>query len=385
MSSALLRFVHTTSCKCAFEIPYLLFLNFNMHSLFQPDATLDGSGSSPTVNSSVEDVEDVEDGPPLSVDVDGGTEIPHEASLGILRNGGYGKTTVAPAMEGAGPLTRLGGSSQQLPNLEPHQHSTLFYLSLIEGRCRSQAAFLLNKGRHPTEQLREDHPEVRALSRPLFAEMSKELHKAGILPHDFAGEDLEELRGQYLNTFDTALHTIATKATNIIPDHSTGNSSHISNAFAIARAPRVFDMEKMMHNNLLGGPQSLLSSLILKGSGGEQLPTSIFRTQYGPKTLIGKGGFGYVFRAKNLVDDREYAIKRIVIRGKKVNLADNKDQQQALLIEARSLSKLSHQNIVRYYGAWVETCPAGTRLDVDLDKLSEEITEYAFYSLNVYF
>lgn len=334
-----------------------------MSSSFQPNVPLHGAGIDSTVDSSVLDSAD------LSVDESievSGEDLPHGS-----QNGSYALPKVAPAtgrsLSGiAGSLTRLGTSSSHLPNLEPHQHSTLFYLSLIEGRCRTQAAYLLNEGRHPTDRLSEDHAEVCALARPLFAEMSKELHKAGILPDEFAGQDLEDLRGKYLHTFDTILQNIATTAAHIIPDHSTGGSNLTSDVFALTRPSPISAMEKIVkRNNSTGGQQSLLSSLILRGSGGEQLPTSIFQTQYGPKSLLGKGGFGQVFRVRNLVDDREYAVKRIVIRCNKVNLAGNKTQQQALLMEARSLSKLNHQNIVRYYGAWVETCPAGIRLDGD--------------------
>jgi eukaryotic translation initiation factor 2-alpha kinase 3 len=68
-------------------------------------------------------------------------------------------------------LTRLSGSHPQLPNILPHQHSTLFYLSLIEGRCRTQAATALNSGRRPEDHLPEHHPDVHGLSQHLFGEM----------------------------------------------------------------------------------------------------------------------------------------------------------------------------------------------------------------------
>ena len=336
-----------------------------MFSSFQPDPPISGPGNGSTADPSMEDsLESVE-----SSSVDESVGVSHGDLPNVFQNGAYTKSTVSPmtgpSMPGiAGPLTRLAPSSSHLPNLEPHQHSTLFYLSLIEGRCRTQAAYLLNEGRHPTDQLTEDHAEVCALARPLFAEMSKELHKAGILPGEFAGQDLEDLRGKYLNTFDSALQTIATKAAHAIPGHSTPGSNLTPDAFAIARPSLLSAMDKAVkHNSSASLQTSLLSSIILRGNGGEQLPTSIFQTQYGPKSLLGKGGFGHVFKVRNVVDDREYAVKRIVIRSKKFNLAGNKNQQQTLLMEARSLSKLNHQNIVRYYGAWVETCPAGTRFD----------------------
>jgi len=264
---------------------------------------------------------------------------------------------MGPLSPGAGPITRLGATSSHLPNLETRQHSVLFYLSLIEGRCRTQAARILNEGRHPVDQLPENDPEVRALARQLFAEMSSELHKAGILPDEFAGRDLEDLRARYLNTFDAILQNIATKETTHLYQQSTYSSIDRSNVFAVStRSPTALE-KRHQYDNLAMAPKSFLYSHILRDGGGERMPTSIFQTQYEIKSVIGRGGYGAVYRAKNLIDEQEYAVKKIVISGKKVKLAVSSDQQHALLIEARTLSKLNHQNIVRYYGVWVETRP----------------------------
>lgn len=332
-------------------------------SSFQADVLFDGSDHNSTVDSGVTES--------IETSVDESIEVSHGDLPDVSQNGGYRKPTIfstGPALPGAaGPLMKLAPSSSHLPNLETHQHSTLFYLSLIEGRCRTQAASILNAGRHPTDRLAEDHADVCALARPLFAEMSKELHKAGILPDEFAGQDLEDLRGKYLNTFDTALQNIAARAAHTISDHSLRGANLPADALALSRPFLHPAMDKMTIRS--GSPalqSSLFSSLILRGSSGDQSPNSIFQTQYGPKSLLGRGGFGNVYRVRNLVDDREYAVKRIVIRSKKLNQAGNKNHHHTILMEARSLSKLNHQNIVRYYGAWVEACPAGTILDGDI-------------------
>jgi len=108
-------------------------------------------------------------------------------------------------------LARTTGTNvtlPRLPNLQPQQHATLFYLSLIDGRCRTQAAHTFNRGRSSEEAVSEDHPEVLVLAQHLFAEMRNELVKAGLLPEDFAASSLPDLR-QYLDSFDNLLGTIA--------------------------------------------------------------------------------------------------------------------------------------------------------------------------------
>jgi len=100
----------------------------------------------------------------------------------------------------------------RLPNLQPQQHATLFYLSLIEGRCRTQAANTINAGRSPEYLVPEGHPDVLGLAQHLFTEMQRELVKAGLIPADFEAPVLSELR-QYLHSFDNLLTNIASQRT----------------------------------------------------------------------------------------------------------------------------------------------------------------------------
>lgn len=82
-----------------------------------------------------------------------------------------------------GAVVRTGGTGvtlPKLPNLQPQQHATLFYLSLIEGRCRTQAANTINAGRDADNTISEDHPEVLSLAQHLFKEMRGDLVKAGL-------------------------------------------------------------------------------------------------------------------------------------------------------------------------------------------------------------
>ena len=131
-------------------------------------------------------------------------------------------------------LTRLNNDHPLLPNIQPHQHSTLFYLSLIEGRCRTQAASVLNARRRLEERLPEHHPEVHSLAQHLFSEMTKTLHQAGVLPDEFAGQELSELRRNYLSSFDTILQGIATqKQRDFENDNTYSSLFDRSNAFAI--------------------------------------------------------------------------------------------------------------------------------------------------------
>lgn len=86
---------------------------------------------------------------------------------------------------------------------------------------------------------------------------------------------------------------------------------------------------------------------------------------------LGKGGFGVVFEVKNKLDDCKYAIKRIV-------LPNRQESRDRVMREVRTLAHCEHQNIVRYFQAWVETPPPGwqekeDRIWMDREALSHSI------------
>jgi translation initiation factor 2-alpha kinase 4 len=63
--------------------------------------------------------------------------------------------------------------------------------------------------------------------------------------------------------------------------------------------------------------------------------------------LLGKGAYGAVYRARNRLDGRDYAIK-------KIRLSASAENDDKTLREITALSRLSHQNIVRYVTSWIQ-------------------------------
>jgi len=271
-------------------------------------------------------------------------------------------------------LALLGAST--LPDLDARQHSTFFYLSLIEGRCRAQAANLINAGRRSKEHLPDTHPEVRDLARHLFAEMSKELHKAGILPDEFASQNLEKLRTQYLNSFDNILHNIAAKRTKDVVDLDVYGSITNSDVFTVSNRSTSYETRALAGQELAIMPSkqspSLTSSHLrrlvsfyLENNQNKTVEQSIYNTEYDQIEVIGKGGFGRVYKVVSLVDRQSYAVKKVVMRGINLNLMRGMSREaieqkmETMLAEVLALSRLRHTNVVRYFHAWVELCEPG--------------------------
>jgi serine/threonine protein kinase/histidyl-tRNA synthetase len=125
-----------------------------------------------------------------------------------------------------------------------------------------------------------------------------------------------------------------------------------------------FDMEKQVQEELnlrthISKPNEplLLNSLTnIKNLDKELLesplrvPQSItgfdYKSYFEQNELIGKGGGGSVYRVTNKIDECVYAVKIIKLKGLKASAS--------IMKEVLVLSRLQHQNIVRYHNAWFE-------------------------------
>lgn len=73
---------------------------------------------------------------------------------------------------------------------------------------------------------------------------------------------------------------------------------------------------------------------------------SRYLTDFEEIASIGKGSFGEVIKARNRLDGRYYAIKKIKIY--------QGNFQKKIMREVQTLSLMHHQYVLRYYQAWIE-------------------------------
>lgn len=85
--------------------------------------------------------------------------------------------------------------------------------------------------------------------------------------------------------------------------------------------------------------------------------TSRYKTDFDHIQVLGKGGFGIVFEARNKVDDCNYAVKRITLH--------SEGSREKVMREVKALAKLEHSGIVRFFNAWLEMPPPGWQEDQD--------------------
>ncbi|KAF5838607.1 hypothetical protein DUNSADRAFT_2516 [Dunaliella salina] len=105
-------------------------------------------------------------------------------------------------------------------------------------------------------------------------------------------------------------------------------------------------LEKMGH----AGPESAPAQ---QGPGNAAKPgfVSRYRSDFKDEQLLGKGGFGLVVAATNVLDGLRYAIKKIKLTDAPMIGSSR------ILREVHTLSRLQHPNVVRYFQAWAEPIP----------------------------
>ncbi|OAF63645.1 hypothetical protein A3Q56_08650, partial [Intoshia linei] len=95
--------------------------------------------------------------------------------------------------------------------------------------------------------------------------------------------------------------------------------------------------------NLCGIEQNGATNTILNS----YIP-SRFKNDFVAIQHLGVGGFGSVIKVKNVLDGNFYAIKKIKLNSYDGNLT------KRLTREVKLLSRLNHENVVRYYQSWIE-------------------------------
>uniref|UniRef100_A0A8P0NH30 Eukaryotic translation initiation factor 2-alpha kinase 1 n=1 Tax=Canis lupus familiaris TaxID=9615 RepID=A0A8P0NH30_CANLF len=94
--------------------------------------------------------------------------------------------------------------------------------------------------------------------------------------------------------------------------------------------------------------------------------TSRYLNEFEELAVLGKGGYGRVYKVRNKLDGQYYAIKKILINGA------TKTDCMKVLREVKVLAGLQHPNIVGYHTAWIEhvhVTHAQDRISIQLPSL----------------
>ncbi|OQR87627.1 serine/threonine protein kinase [Achlya hypogyna] len=82
--------------------------------------------------------------------------------------------------------------------------------------------------------------------------------------------------------------------------------------------------------------------------GAPRHPNSRYYSDFNEDKVLGRGGGGEVIKVQNRLDRQWYAVKRIKLD------ANDPTMKKKILREVKTISRLQHRYIVRYFQAWIE-------------------------------
>ncbi|WEW61213.1 serine/threonine protein kinase [Emydomyces testavorans] len=303
----------------------------------------------------------------------------------------------------------LAGSFEEvLDNKDPEQevagfdaegHATMMTTALLEYYCLTKATEILNEQKGSRGRYTRESPEARLLGRRLYAHKSRFLSANGVVAAGVDGDDWETTRKYYRDSLDllglSALEGLSLDEKGSRPSSRGAKSESrvVLSRRTTERPPQ--DCEQLGINELPAGTETRPALQRLLTNGPEvglpdhipsplnfmrtpsvqtvnyfpmgNLPgiyqpyrpsplVSRYATEFEEESLIGKGSYGAVYKAKHFVDGQFYAIKKIPLSSKRLKQLQDRGLQELdhILKEIRTLARLDHSNVVRYFGAWAE-------------------------------
>ncbi|KAI3006569.1 putative integral membrane protein [Aspergillus niger] len=282
-------------------------------------------------------------------------------------------------------------------------HSNMMTAALLEFYCLSRAADILNKQAGSNGRYTRDSPEVRYLGNQLYTHKSAFLSSLGALSQGIEGDEWGATRQYYRDNLDMLgmsmldrlkINDVGGQQSGITTASDAGLSSEQTRALQLWPINTKLDMVQAGHSRagLPGGQKRLVghenvhtsrnfpfdltalldSPVHLPGSSPVGLPLfqpkpqppnshlSRYVMEFTEVKILGRGSFGEVYHVKNHIDDQDYAIKKIPLSQRRLQQLQGGSQNQLekIMKEIRTLARLEHTNVVRYYGAWVEQCHA---------------------------
>ncbi|CAR24882.1 serine/threonine-protein kinase GCN2 [Lachancea thermotolerans CBS 6340] len=128
---------------------------------------------------------------------------------------------------------------------------------------------------------------------------------------------------------------------NLFPDSTSISAMNSSAALASGPEPR----SSMSLSTTSGDIRRRSFNVSSRYSSTNPSSNSRYATDFEEIAVLGKGAFGQVVKARNALDSRYYAVKKI---------RHSEEKLSSILSEVMLLASLNHQYVVRYYAAWLE-------------------------------
>jgi translation initiation factor 2-alpha kinase 3 len=221
--------------------------------------------------------------------------------------------------------------------------------------------------REAAEHLGKDQTdaEVQELAKTTYQALSRQL----------PGQNNENYTSELMKSHRAAIQEgLGTATRNHLAALTAGN-----NGGTRALTARPAPVRSLSALNPLFSSLPPVLDVPLRGYPG--LHTDRYVREFIELQVVGKGGYGTVYKVKHKLDNSFYAVKRIVVSAARLQKIHKNGPQEMenMLEEVRALARFDHGNIVRYHNCWLEftmTPPAAPLPSTTLanDKLLEHVS-----------
>ncbi|KAK0305740.1 hypothetical protein LTR82_016676 [Friedmanniomyces endolithicus] len=259
-------------------------------------------------------------------------------------------------------------------------HSQMLLHALLEERCTNEAL-----KEHQTKiggRVQRDDAMVRSTANAKYQHLCTLLARHGLIAPGLEADKLFSARQSYrdgLNLLSQGCTSSFTQQANITGDLGrllTRNQSlpAMGTGYGLRSVPGGEMRLSPLHSNYTtstkaGGERAIDQDLQLFRLHSEtpsvidtlvpnhpMLEPSRYLRDFDEIAVLGKGGYGVVYHVRNRLDGLQYAVKKVPISPARMARIQKRGQVELdeLLLELRTLARLDHPNIVRYFAGWIE-------------------------------
>lgn len=291
--------------------------------------------------------------------------------------------------------SKTPGAEEAL-ELDPDGHATLVTAALLEFFCMTRAVEILNAQPGSRNRFTRESAETKFLGQRLYAYKSQFLSMRGVMADGVDGENWQTTRQYYRDSLDMLGTTVLDEINSERPPaltrprpkgvlegrDSSKTPTQNTQLVPISRhtrriLPSPFSLPPEFERgtsfpSLLGNNRTISNILHSTSPIIAELPSlspmvnltgpvsmdhsSRYATEFSEIKLLGRGSFGQVYQVINHVDGQSYAVKKVPLSRRRLEILKQGGLQhlEHFMKEIKTLARLDHSHVVRYYGAWVE-------------------------------
>ena len=260
-----------------------------------------------------------------------------------------------------------------------NHHRDFLMHALLEDRCLNEVLASYSGVRSDRRPSR-DSPQIQAEANARYQSLCAELARYNLISTGLEGDQHTGARQRYREGLD-ALNQQGSNATvqqqslrRLLTDNDAEASGHSGTQhgnFTYGRSQGLSHRSAvpLPSRRLLAAsepaqerPAMQLTRAFTNTLGQRSFSpsSSILRARYHHDfeelNILGRGGYGIVYHVRHRLDNQAYAVKKVPLSTARLQRIQKHGEPELkeVLRELRTLARLDHPNIVRYFNGWVE-------------------------------